>query len=308
MQYITDQQVRQHMTHTLAYDAMKKAFDAYGNCQASNLSRSRTHLNGLTLSGMGAIMPELGLMGMKVYPTIAGQFNFLIALFSTHNGTLVAVMEGNALTEFRTANVTLLAAKQLANPKAHNLCIFGSGVQAQSHLHAFLPAYSWNQVFVVDEWGQPQNLCDKLSKAYDLPIKLSDAKIAVQSSDIIITATRSKTPLFDGHWVQAGSFVAAIGSSKPDTREIDDTLLQRSACIAVEAREQALSETGDFVMANRDVFNSQQVVELGELVSSKNSYLRKAQDITLYKSVGIGLEDVALAACVLQQINAPRPN
>jgi ornithine cyclodeaminase len=304
MIYITDAQVRQHITHADAFAAMQTAFTTFGAQQAANLARSRANAQGLTISSMGAVIPSLGVMGVKVYPTIAGQFNFVISLFSTTDGTLLATMQGNALTEFRTANVTLLAAQHLAAKTARSLCVFGSGVQARSHLEAFLPAYDWQQVLIVDPWGTPQALCDELAQRYGVAVKLSTAQAAVEQSDVVITATRSKTALFDGHWVKPGTFVAAIGSSKPDTREVDDTLLQRSACIAVEERGQALRETGDFCLASASAFDRAAVKELGELVQPDNSYQRSAGDITLYKSVGIGLEDIALAASVWCKMQA----
>jgi ornithine cyclodeaminase len=309
MQFITDESVRKHITHTDAFEAMQTAFKIFGEKNAVNLTRSRATIDNITISSMGAVMPSLGLMGTKVYPTIAGQFNFLITLFSTHTGEMLAVIQGNALTEFRTANVTLLAAKHLASTQSRTLCVFGSGAQAKSHLAAFLPAYKWQNVYLIDPWGNSQALCREMTQNYGVPVNLSAAQTAVEKSDIIITATRSKTPLFNGQWVKPGAFVAAIGSSKPDTREVDDVLLKRCACIAVEERGQALRETGDFVLAAESAFNSANVLELGQLLQSSSPYTRNSQDITLYKSVGIGLEDIALAAHVWHKLkNTSTPN
>ena len=305
MQFITDDQVRQHITHADAYATMQTAFESFGKGEAANLARSRATTQGLTISSMGAIIPSLGVMGVKIYPTIAGQFNFFIALFSAADGALLAMMQGNALTEFRTANVTLLAAKNLGALKPRNLLLFGSGVQARSHVQAFLPAYAWQKVTVIDTWGDAQALCDEISERYGVAAEVATGgaiATAVQAADMVLCATRSKNALFDGSWVKPGCFVAAIGSSKPDTRETDDALLRRCACIAVEEREQALRETGDFVLATPGSFDPARVRELGQLLNIDSPYQRQEQDITLYKSVGIGLEDIALAALLWKKL------
>ena len=305
MRFITDAEVRQHITHADAYTAMYTAFESFGKGEAANLARSRATTQGLTISSMGAVIPSLGVMGVKIYPTIAGQFNFLIALFSAADGTLLAVMQGNALTEFRTANVTLLAAKNLGALKPRHLLVFGSGVQARSHVQAFLPAYAWQKVTVVDPWGDAQGLSDEITGRYGVTTELAagdGVAAAVQAADMVLCATRSKTALFDGSWIKPGCFVAAIGSSKPDTRETDDALLKRCACIAVEEREQALRETGDFVLAAPGSFDPDRVRELGQLLNIDSPYQRQEQDITLYKSVGIGLEDITLAAVLWKKI------
>ena len=120
-------------------------------------------------------------------------------------------------------------------------------------------------------------------------------KEALASADVVVTATRSKEPVFEGRLVRPGTFVAAIGSSKPDTREVDDDLLRRCARIGVEVKAQTLQETGDFLLANPSSWKEGAVVELKDLVAGRASYVRRAEDITLYKSVGVGIEDIAVA-------------
>jgi ornithine cyclodeaminase len=119
---------------------------------------------------------------------------------------------------------------------------------------------------------------------------------------MVVTASRSATPLFDGAMLPAGAFVAAVGSSLPDARELDDTALRRAAIVAVEWRQQALREAGDLVLAERSALPPEKIVELGELVVGQATGRRREADITVFKSVGVGLADVAVAALAYRRI------
>jgi ornithine cyclodeaminase/alanine dehydrogenase-like protein (mu-crystallin family) len=126
----------------------------------------------------------------------------------------------------------------------------------------------------------------------------------VKAADAIVTATRSTVPLFDGAHVKAGTFVAAIGSSKPSAREIDDWTLARAGLIIVESLEQAKEEAGDLLMASPGVVDWNNVVELGSVIAIANGdiHSRAQGDITVFKSLGIGLADVALGELVTRRI------
>ncbi|MGQ7908794.1 ornithine cyclodeaminase family protein, partial [Burkholderia sp. BC1] len=130
----------------------------------------------------------------------------------------------------------------------------------------------------------------------------SSAEAAVKAADVIVTATRSAVPLFDGADVKAGTFVAAIGSSKPNAREIDDTVLSRASLIVVESLEQAKAEAGDLLMAAAGVIHWEEVVELGSAIANGDSLGRDEGDITVFKSLGIGLADVALGELVTRRV------
>jgi ornithine cyclodeaminase len=118
---------------------------------------------------------------------------------------------------------------------------------------------------------------------------------AVGSADLVVTASRATKPLFSGDMLRPGTFVAAVGSSLPHTRELDDTALGRAALVAVEWRQQTLREAGDLVLASAAVLPPQKIVELGELITGKAEGRRSDDQITLYKSVGVGLQDIAIA-------------
>ena len=296
MRFITDEEVRSLLTVDETLSAIRAAFLAYGQGAASNLTRVRSTTGGRSISAMGAIVLPIGVMGAKVYPTIEGNFNFCVPLFSSDSGELLAVVQGNALTALRTAATTLLASQYLARHEIRTMTLFGSGVQAMAHASAFIEHYKVRKVYVVDPHGDPAQLAQALAAKHEVQAFATTLiKQALADADVVVTATRSKAPVFEGRLVRPGTFVAAIGSSKPDAREVDDDLLRRCARIGVEVKDQTLQETGDFLLADPSSWKEGAVVELKDLVAGRASYMRRPEDINLYKSVGVGIEDVAVA-------------
>jgi ornithine cyclodeaminase len=151
-------------------------------------------------------------------------------------------------------------------------------VQGRAHAEAFARAYPEADLRIVGRAAGS-----------------GERRDALRGAGIVVTATRSATALFDGEWVEAGAFVAAVGSSRPDTRELDDALLRRSARVIVEWREQSLREAGDLLLASSPVREGLDIIELGDALSGKVQARRSAGDIIVFKSVGIGLEDVSVA-------------
>lgn len=307
--FISDDQVRATLGLSDAYSAMERAFRSFGLKLAVNLPRTRTTLEGATLSTMGAVLLDgsTPMMGVKSYPTLGGQFNFVISLFCARTGAALAMVQGNALTELRTAAVTLLAARHMACKRPQRLAVFGSGVQARAHTRALLFWYRFEEVLVVDPHGDAAGLTAAITHEHGIPARVTAAAEAVLHADFIVTATRSKKPLFDGALVQPGTFVAAIGSSKPDCRELDDCLLARAACIGVEDPAQACAEAGELVMADPSTRQRLPLLALGDIVAGVTPWRRTEQDITVYKSVGIGLEDIALARMLYEKLTQPMP-
>ncbi len=128
------------------------------------------------------------------------------------------------------------------------------------------------------------------------------AEQAAARADVIVTASRSPTPLFCGHSLKKGAFIAAIGSSLPHTRELDDISLSRASAMVVEWRAQAVREAGDIVLADPAALPPEKIIELAEIVSGSARPRRSDDDIIIYKSVGVGLEDIALAGFAWQRI------
>lgn len=278
MRHFVDADVERVLRGEDVEGALREAFVEFSEARASQQARVRTEAQGVRLSTLGAVLPGLGVAGAKVYTTIAGEFSFLIALFSSRTGQPLATFEANAITRARTAAVSVLAARAAALEQPAAIAIFGTGAQGGAHADAFAHTYPKADVRVVGRNATPR-----------------ERRAALTGAVIVVTATRSPTPLFDGAWVEHGAFVSAVGSSRPDTRELDDALLQRSARVIVEWREQSLREAGDLVLASSAARERLDIVELGDVLSGKVQARRSADDIVIFKSVGVGLEDVSVA-------------
>lgn len=303
MIHLTDERIDRALEGADVTGTLERAFAALARGEAALQERIRTEAGPVKLSTLGGVWPGEGFAGAKVYTTLAGRFDFVIVLFSTATGRPLATLEANALTRWRTAAVSALAARQGANPGASRLALFGTGVQAFAHARAFAGEFDLAEVRVVSRAGG-EAFAARLASELGLPARATDARGALEGADLVVTATRSATPLFAGGAVAPGAFVAAVGSSKPDTREIDDALIARCSAVVVEWKAQALREAGDLVLADPAVLAAVPLLQLGDLVAGRAIARRDPADIVLFKSVGVGLEDVAVAGLAWQRATA----
>lgn len=303
MQHITDDIIDAAVSPQDAQQVLLDAFRSFGHGQAAMQERIRTEAQGVKLSTLGAVIPEQKVAGAKVYTTIKGQFTFVIVLFSTEDGRALASFDAGAITRLRTAACSLIAAQHLARPASRQMALFGAGVQGRAHAIQMAKAFDLEEIRVCDPYALP-GMTDELQRLCGTPVRLCDASETVTGADIVVTASRSTAPLFSGDQLKPGCFVAAIGSSLPHTRELDDRALERAALIAVEWLPQTLREAGDLVLAQPGLVTPDKLVELGALVTGKAPGRQSDEEITLYKSVGVGLEDIALAGLAWQRIQA----
>jgi ornithine cyclodeaminase/alanine dehydrogenase-like protein (mu-crystallin family) len=244
--------------------------------------------------GFFATMPAWagGALGAKLvtfYPNNDGvpTHHALIVLFRPETGEPLATMDGRLITEMRTAAVSAVATRHLAREDASVLAILGSGVQAGSHLEALRLVRAFNEVRV---WSP------RRAKAFADRFGIratATAEEAVRGADVVVVATSSRTPVLKGDWLSAGAHVNAVGACRPDWRELDDDVIRR-ARLYVESREAATRESGD-VMAG-EVF-----AEIGEVVAGTRPGRQRAEEITLLKSVGVGVEDVVAGDLVYRE-------
>ncbi|HET7715040.1 MAG TPA: ornithine cyclodeaminase family protein [Bauldia sp.] len=301
MIHITDAMVEEAVPIADAQRALAEAFAAFDRGEAGMQERVRSTAGGVRLSMLGALIPGEGFAGAKIYTTIAGAFSFAIVLFSTTTGALLAVLDANAITRLRTAACTVIAARYLARPQSRRLALFGAGVQGRAHAVQLAAAYPLESILLVSQRNRPE-VAAEVEAESGVATRLSSADEALAAADIVVTASRSRTPLFPGAAIPPGTFVAAVGSSLPASREIDDAALSRASRIAVEWREQSLREAGELVQAAPGVIEPGKIVELGELITGKAPGRVTAGEITVYKSVGVGIEDIAVAALAYRRI------
>jgi ornithine cyclodeaminase/alanine dehydrogenase-like protein (mu-crystallin family) len=201
------------------------------------------------------------------------------------------MMDGRLITEERTASVSAVATKHLARSDASVLALIGSGVQARSHLKALRLVRDFTDVRV---WS-PRN-ADAFAKEHGVTAAAS-AEEAVRGASVIVTATGSTTPVLRGEWLSPGAHINAVGAPRPDWRELDDEVLRRST-IFVDSREACMKESGDVIAAGKIAG------EIGEVVASTVAGRRSDDEITLFKSVGLAVEDVVTADYVYQKATA----
>jgi ornithine cyclodeaminase/alanine dehydrogenase-like protein (mu-crystallin family) len=216
----------------------------------------------------------------------------VIQLFRTETGEPLATMDGELITEMRTAAVSAVAIDKLAARDAKVLAILGSGAQARSHVRALAGIRSFSEIRV---WSRSPEHAQKF--AGKVGARVMGAEEAVRGADVVLTLTSSPTPILQGEWLSPHAMVCAIGAATPDRRELDEVTMR--GAVVVESREAATREAGDIVLAGAQV-----AAEIGELLNGAE--LVRGERPVVFKSVGIAIEDIATAKLAyerLQQID-----
>jgi ornithine cyclodeaminase/alanine dehydrogenase-like protein (mu-crystallin family) len=295
MKIFTNDQIAARLDVRSASDAIRAAYLDLHRGAAAIQPRARIGLSDVKFSAMSAMLGSAQIAATKMYTTINGQFRFYIALFSLADGALVALLEGDAITGMRTAATTALAARYLARPGSRRLGLFGSGVQARAHAEAFADRTGLREVMIHShDAATAHALADSLERRFDVDARVADADEAA-NADIVVLATRASEPVIRGEWLRPGAFVASIGATRPDQREIDDTSLLAASRIVVDWTHQTPLETGDLLRPPRALIESRAMVDLSSVISADKYRVADATDIVIYKAVGIALQDAAVA-------------
>jgi ornithine cyclodeaminase len=227
-----------------------------------------------------------------------------ILLFSPTTGALVSVMDGRVITEMRTAAVSAVSARELARDETQTLAIIGSGAQARSHLEAMERVFELKEIRVWSPTPDHQMaFITEMSETTETKIIGSNsAEEAVYRADLIVLATSSVEPVIQNEWVASGSHVISVGACRPNQREMDPALLRRGR-LFVDSRAAALVESGDIVMGiQQGHFTVSRIVgELGEVLAGKVEGRTAPGDITIFKSLGLAVEDIVAADLVYRQ-------
>jgi ornithine cyclodeaminase len=265
----------------------------------------RTHVD--TPHGSLLLMPAFGEAGVGVKLVSLTPANperglpFIDAsyvLFDAETQALDAVLDGSALTALRTGAVSGLATRFLSPQEAQRLVVFGAGVQARSHLEAMCAVRPVTDLVVVSRSrGAAEDLVQE-GLGRGLTARLGEPE-AVREADLVCTCTTAEEPLFDGSWLPAGVHVNAVGSYRPETRELDTESVRR-ARVVVETREVALAEAGELLIPIREgVIGPDHIAaDLGETVRGAD-VRRSSDDVTLFKSVGMAFEDLVVARAIV---------
>lgn len=276
--------------------AMEQALAAFSS--GSVVQPTRVMVPTAEYQGFLGVMPAytgtaLGVKLVTFYPQnqCLPTHHATILLFRPETGEPLVSMDGRLITEVRTGAVSAVATKYLARSDASVLAIIGSGVQARSHLEALRLVRDFREVRV---WS-PRNAA-AFAREHDIHAAAS-AEEAVRGADVIVTATTSRTPVLLGEWLSPGTHINAVGAPRPDWRELDDEALRR-ARIYVDSRDAARTEAGDVIAAGTFF------AELGAVVTEAQPGRTSDEAITLFKSVGLAVEDVATAELVYRNMTS----
>jgi alanine dehydrogenase len=301
--FLRESDVKQLANMGMAIEAVEEAFRLQGEKQTENTPRRRCRLERGLLHVMSASLPTKGLAGLKSYSTVDKKTRFHVLLYSGDDGRLLAVIEADLLGQLRTGAATGVATKYMARANASSVGILGTGGQARTQLQAVCAV---RPVSSIVAYGRDRERCETfcLEMSEELRIRVEPAsgpEQAVREQDIVITATSAKEPVFRGEWLAQGAHINAIGSNHMNRQEIDVETVRRSACVVVDSSEQSMLESGDLACAvEAGVFYWEDARELGLVVIGEFPGREDAGEITLFKSLGIALEDVALAGRIYQ--------
>ena len=224
-----------------------------------------------------------------------------IMLFSAETGKMIAAMDGSYITAIRTACASAMATKVLANPQTPVLGILGAGVQARAHIQALARVRKLEKIKLYSPSGaSAAALKQEMAPQFQATIEATNsADEAVRNADLVVTVTTAKEPILKKDWLKPGVHINAVGSHRPDLREIDGATLAR-AKVVVDSREAIMAECGDILLAIKEGSIAKENIhgEIGEVLAGTKPGRARADEITLYKSVGIAIQDVATANLV----------
>ncbi len=309
MRILSAADVRAALPMPKAIDAMRHA---YGQLSAGKaIAPPRQHIStdkGVTLI-MPAYLPERSEFGIKVVSVYDDNSSLnlpritaTVLVLDPATGTPKAFMDGASLTAIRTGAGGGVAADLLARKDAKTVGLFGAGVQARAQLQAVMAIRDITSVNLISRTQtSARQLATEISEWTDAPeVNLvSTPQQVVADADIVLCATTSATPLFDGHALQSGTHITAVGTFVPEKREVDTTTIRRSHRIVVDSREACLEEAGDLIVPNARID-----AEIGEIVNGDKLGRQSDDEITFFKSVGVAVQDAVAGAAVLAAAEA----
>jgi alanine dehydrogenase len=304
---LSEQDVRIVLSMRDLIDAMESALARFSSREVTQPLRSviEVGLQKAFVGVMPAFISDPAALGTKVVSVFGSNAAVglpthlaTIVLLDPMTGELLAIMDGRFITEARTAAVSAVATKHLARTDASRLAIVGSGVQARSHLDAIAMVRPLRDVRV---WSPTHDhrtaFAREMRSRVDAPIvAAASAQDAVDGADLIVLATAAREPVVRSEWIAEGAHICAVGACRPDQREMETALVGRGR-VFVDSREGALAEAGDIVIPLRSgAFDETHLSgELGEVVLGTVKGRTSATDVTIFKSLGMAVEDVAAA-------------
>jgi len=303
---IRESQVREVLTMPRAIDALEAAFRDWAHGRATNQPRQRVHTPQGTLHLMGAAWHSKGYIGYKAYFSFPTGTRFHVVLASAHTGELLALIEADWLGRLRTGAASGLATKYLARTDAATVAVLGAGAQAETQLQAVCAVRSIERAFVFSRTPETRAaFAARMTAQLNIPVHPAESvEQAVAEADVICTVTSAREPILQGAWLKPGMHLNAAGANALARRELDTFAVGRCERIFVDDPAQARVEAAELIVPiELRKLSWERVHPLAHLVGGLLPPRQSPEEITLFKSLGIALEDVAAAAIVYEAMH-----
>ncbi len=317
MLVLSDERVAELLDMREVIDSVERSMAALSSGKAHMPQRTHIHTDVGDILTMNALVEELGVHATKIVTVYPGNpekglptVNAVIVALDSSTGTPLALMEAGTLTAVRTGAASAVATKYLARRDAGTLAMIGCGFQARYQAYAISVVRSLEKIKVYcrRRW-RAEEYAREVGGRTGIDVEVTGSpQEALRGADIIVTATTSRTPVIKREWIGEGAHINAIGSYRPDSRELDtETILDGK--VVVDSREAALSEAGDIIIPIREGRYSPERIhaELGEVILGEKPGRTREDEITIFKSVGLAVQDVAAAYVALRRLGAVKP-
>lgn len=300
--FLTEEDVKQVLTMPMALEAVESAHRDLSLGQAQDIPRARSRLPQTVLHILQGALPAQGVLGYKAYTSNRSGNRFLVHLFDAATGVLQAIIQADYMGMMRTGAASGVAAKWLARPDAKVAGVFGSGWQAEGHVEAICAALSLERVKVFGRKADKlADFCARMTERTGVQVvPAASPEETVRGSAVVGTVTTAATPLFEADWLEAGAHINAAGSNSLIRQELSEAAVRRCALVCVDSVPTALAEAGDLLpLLEKGRLHQRQLVELGDVIIQRRSGRTSPDDITLFESQGMAIQDLAIAVRVL---------
>ena len=297
---ITENEVENLLDMRTTLAAVEDILRQHAEGRATNRVRRRVALPTSGLNVMFAGAPQIGAVGLKAYTVARGGARFYTMLFDPESGELLSIMQSDKLGQLRTGAASGVATRHLAREDASTLGIYGAGWQAESQLEAIAAAKRLDRIIIYTRTEKTRKtFAEKMSEKIGQEVETTHFPEEPAAQDIVVTMTSSKEPVLHGEWLKPGAHVNAAGSNFLFKREIDQDVVKRASLVTIDSREELGLEAGNLLQAvETGVVLPEAVRELGQIIAGQVPGRTSPEEITVFASQGIALEDMAVARIV----------
>jgi len=300
--YLNEDEVATLLTMELALEATEAAFRKLALDEAVNVPRQRCQTDRVMLHLLPAAAKTIGVLGYKAYTVTKETTQFRVFLHDGRTGALIAILDADALGQYRTGAASGIATRKLARTDAATVGLYGTGKQARTQLLAICKVRPITSVHVYGrDDARRKAFAAQLAQETGVEVvPVERPEDAARGRDIIITATSAREPILQGEWVGEGTHINLVGSNFLAKCESDVEVFRKATCVVVDSKDQAKMEAGDFVKpVEQGVLHWADICDLAPLLVGRYPGRESPSDVTIFKSLGLGIEDVVLAAKLL---------